>query len=282
MPPVISELGTFGVWRRESLLTPELALTLERLGYRTLWVGGSPDGELRGVEELLDATTTLNLATGIVNIWKDEPGPVAASFHRIEARHPGRFLLGVGVGHPESVGNRYAKPYSALVSYLDELDAAGVPVASRVLAALGPKVLKLSAQRSAGAHPYLVTPEHTRLAREILGPGPLLAPEQRVVLDADPIRARAVGRPSVHKPYLGLINYTANLRSLGFTDDDLAGEGSDNLIDALVVHGDVSAVAAALRLHLDAGADHVAVNLLSAPDDDPAAGFAALAAELGL
>jgi probable F420-dependent oxidoreductase len=140
--------------------------------------------------------------------------------------------------------------------------------------------LKLAAERTAGAHPYLVTPEHTRRAREIVGPGVLLAPEQRVVLAADPEKARAIGRPTVEKPYLGLSNYTRNLRSLGFTDEDLADGGSDRLIDALVVYGDPAAVAAGLTKHIEAGANHVAVNLITGPDEDPLAGFAQLASAL--
>jgi probable F420-dependent oxidoreductase len=273
------ELGRFGVFRRITALSPELAVTLERLGYGAIWVGGSP-GDLRQIEELIDATSAIAVATGVVNIWKDGPREVAASYHRIEERHPGRFLLGIGVGHPEQTGARYTKPYAALVGYLDELDAAGVPVQRRVLGALGPRVLTLSAERSAGAHPYLVTPEHTRRARGILGPGPLLGPEQKVVLETDPARARAIGRPPVEKPYLDLVNYTQNLRTLGFGDDDLAGGGSDRLIDALVIHGDTAAVTAGLTAHLEAGANHVAVNLITAQGDDPVVGFTALAGAL--
>ncbi len=277
---VIDNLGTFGAFRRFSALTPEFAVELERLGYGAIWVGGSPDGDLRVIEDYLDATATIMVATGIVNIWKDAPELVAASFHRIEKRHPGRFLLGIGVGHPEATGARYTKPYDALVGYLDALDEAHVPMDRRVLAALGPRVLKLAAERTAGAHPYLVTPEHTRRAREIVGPGVLLAPEQRVVLAADPEKARAIGRPTVEKPYLGLSNYTRNLRSLGFTDEDLADGGSDRLIDALVVYGDPAAVAAGLTRHIESGANHVAVNLITGPDEDPVAGFAQLASAL--
>lgn len=277
---MFDELGRFGVFRRHSLLSPDIAVGLEQLGYGTIWIGGSPAADLRIVDDLLAATTTITVATGIVNIWQDEPGAVAASFHRIEAEHPGRFLLGVGVGHPEATGARYSKPYAALVHYLDELDRAGVPARRRLLAALGPKVLKLSAERTAGAHPYLVPPEHTRRAREILGPGVLLAPEHKVVLEADPERARAIGRVAVRQPYLNLVNYTTNLRSLGFDDGDLADGGSDQLIDALVAHGDPAAIGAALDAHLDAGADHVAVNVLTAPGDDPIAGYSALASVL--
>jgi probable F420-dependent oxidoreductase len=273
-------LGQFGIFRRGSFLTPELATVIESLGFGTIWVGGSPEAELRIVEDLLDATSTVVVATGIVNLWTAAAPAVAASYHRIEAKHPGRFLLGVGVGHPEAQGTRYRKPYEAVVEYLDELDAANVPKANRVLAALGPKMLKLSADRSAGAHPYLTSPDHTRRARELIGPGVLLAPEHKVVLQADPVAARAVGRPAVEKPYLGLVNYTNNLRTLGYTDADLAGSGSDRLIDALVAHGNPDEVAAALTAHLDAGADHVAINLLVGPDDDLVAGYTTLAETL--
>lgn len=276
----IDGLGTFGVFRTWMELSPEFAHTLERLGYGTIWVGSSPSGDLTIVEDVLDATRTLTVATGIVNIWKDPADTVAASWHRIERKHPGRFLLGIGVGHPEATGTRYQRPYESLVAYLDALDAAGVPTDRRILAALGPKVLKLAADRTAGAHPYLVTPEHTRRARAILGTGPVLAPEQRVVLATEPERARAIGRPTVRKPYLGLSNYTRNLRSLGFDDTDLADGGSDRLIDALVVYGDPADIAAGLTRHLDAGADHVAVNLIGGPDDDPVDGFTTLAATL--
>jgi len=274
------DLGPYGVFAHGSQLTPEFAATLERLGYSAIWVGGSPAGDLNAIEDLLVATETITIATGIVNIWKDAAAVVAASYHRLEERYPGRFLLGVGVGHPEATGARYTKPYDAVVGFLDELDAAGVPQQRRVLAALGPRMLRLSAERSAGAHPYLVTPEHTRRAREILGRGVLLAPEQRVVLDPDPERARAIGRPTVQKPYLGLVNYRSNLRTLGFDDTDLAGAGSDRLIDALVTSGNAAAVAAGLARHLDAGADHVAVHLLTADGVDQVGGFTALAAEL--
>jgi probable F420-dependent oxidoreductase len=276
---MIGGLDKFGVFRRGPALSPDSAIAFERLGYGAIWVGASPSGDLRLIEDLLDATTTITVATGIVNVWKDGPDVVAESFHRIEKRHPGRFLLGIGVGHPESVP-RYTKPYEAVVAYLDALDAAGVPPHRRVLAALGSRMLALSAARSAGAHPYLVTPEHSRRARGILGDGVLLAPEQHVVMETDPARAPAVARPSIAKPYLGLVNYLNNLRSLGFDDTDFAGGGSDRLIDALVVSGDAATIAAGLRRHIDAGADHVAINVIGEPGDDPLATYAALAAAL--
>jgi probable F420-dependent oxidoreductase len=275
------DLGRYGVWRGGAQLSPELARGLEELGYGTLWVGGSPDGSLAGVQAMLEATTMLTLATGIVNIWSDPAPVVAASYHRIDARHPGRFLLGVGAGHREAV-REYTKPYEALVSYVDTLLDEGVPRDSLVLAALGPRVLRLAAERAGGAHPYLVTPEHTRRAREIMGAGPLLAPEQKVVVEADPARARAIGRPRVQRPYLGLVNYTSNLRRLGWGDDELRDGGSDALIDALVAHGTAGQVAARLTEHLDAGADHVCLQLLTEPEADLMAGYRELAGALGL
>jgi probable F420-dependent oxidoreductase len=274
------ELGRYGVFGHARVLTVERARVLESLGYETVWQGGSPSADLAHVSAILDVTSTLKVATGIVNVWTADAAEVARSYHRIEAAHPGRFLLGVGVGHPEATAT-YHSPYQTLVNYLDVLDAEGVPVDREVLAALGPRVLRLARERTGGAHPYLVTPEHTRLARGILGPGKLLAPEQRVVLDADPVRARALGRASV-KPYLRLTNYTANLQRLGFTADDVAGEGSDRLIDALVVSGDDAEIRRRFEEHFTAGADHVAVQLIAEPDADLDAGFQRLAAVLGV
>jgi probable F420-dependent oxidoreductase len=274
-------LGRFGVWRGGSELTPGLAAELEKLGFGALWVGSSPSGDLAQIEQLLDATTTLTVATGIVNIWQDDAHQVATSYLRIEASHPGRFLLGVGAGHREAI-ERYAKPYETLAGYVDMLLGDGVPNGRLVLAALGPRVLRLAAERTAGAHPYLVTPEYTRWARTVLGSEPLLAPEHKVVLDTDPDRARATGRGRVRNPYLGLVNYTNNLRRLGWSDDDLSGGGSDALIDALVAHGSADQVAARLTEHLSAGADHVAIQLLTEPGGDPVDAYRQLAQALGL
>ena len=272
------ELGRIGIWRHPSGLGPETVAEVEALGYGTIWVGGSPGGDLSMVESILDSTGRIAVATGIVNVWKDGAATIGADYHRITARHPGRFLLGLGIGHPEAT-QEYQRPYQKLVSYLDELDRLEVPADGRVLAALGPRVLRLAADRSAGAHPYLVTPEHTRQARQILGRGPLLAPEQKVVLETDPERAREIGRPRVANPYLGLTNYVSNLRRLGWTDADLADGGSDALIDALVVHGDADALARGVTAHLDAGADHVAVQVLAT---DPLPTLRALAGALKL
>ena len=272
------ELGQIGIWQGAANLTPELAAEVERLGYGSIWIGGSPGGDLAIVEDLLDATDHIAVATGIVNVWKDDAAVIAAAYHRIAARHPGRFLLGIGIGHPEAT-QEYRQPYATLVSYLDRLDEAGVPKDARALAALGPKVLALSAARSAGAHPYLTTPEHTRWARQLLGAGPLLAPEQKVVLDTDAERARAIARRAVANPYLRLTNYVGNLRRLGWTDADVANDGSDRLIDALVAQGDAADISRGVTAHLQAGADTVTVQALGG---DPLSTFRALADHLPL
>jgi probable F420-dependent oxidoreductase len=274
------QLGRFGVWRSVSMVTPDLARSLEGLGFGALWLGGSPSGDLAVVDELLSATTTLIVATGIVNIWQSDPHEVAVSFARIEGAYPGRFVLGVGAGHREATKD-YAKPYDTLVSYIDVLIGDGVPGQSMVLAALGPKMLRLAAERTAGAHPYLVPTSYTRQARQILGAEPLLAVEHKAVIEPDPGAARATARPRV-KPYLGLVNYTSNLRRLGWTDADLADPGSDTLIDALVAHGAPGRVAAQLTEHLTAGADHVCVQLLTESGAELLDGYRQLAAALGL
>ncbi len=275
------ELGRYGIWARAGLLTPELAREIESLGFGAIWLGGSPPGDLAIAESLLAATDRIAVATGIVNMWSTPADEVAPSYHRIEAAHPGRFLLGVGVGHPEAISD-YTRPYATVVEYLDALDAAGVPVTGRALAALGPKVLALSAERTAGAHPYLTTPEHTREARALLGDGVLLAPEHKVVLSSDPERARQIGRPAVQKPYLGLRNYVNNLQRLGWAERDIADGGSDALIDALVAHGEPDAVAARLDEHLAAGADHVCAQILTPHGADPTPDLRRLAGALGL
>lgn len=270
-------LGRYGVFRRSSWVDPDFAVGIEALGYQALWLAASPAGDLRQAEELLAATTNLVIATGVINIWKDDAASVAAGYRRVENRFPGRFLLGIGVGHPESTGERYRRPYAAVESYLNELDSAGVPAAARVLAALGPRMLALSAARAAGAHPYLVTPDHTRRARLALGPDALLAPEQKLVAEVDVARARHVARPAIRTPYLGMENYLRNLRSLGFADEDLADPGSDRLIDGLVVTGGPSALIAGLARHLDAGADHVPINVVTADGGAALSVYAALA-----
>lgn len=256
-------LGRFGSFGRG--VTPQQATEIEALGYGAVWVGGSPPAALSWVEPILQATTTLCVATGIVNIWSAPAQRVAESFHRIEAAYPGRFLLGIGVGHAEMI-SEYRKPYNALVEYLDRLDDYGVPANRRVVAALGPRVLGLSARRSAGAHPYLTTPEHTARARELIGPSAFLAPEHKVVLTTDSARARTVGRQALDM-YFILANYRNNWKRLGFTDDEVSRPGSDRLVDAVVAYGTPDAIAARLNEHLLAGADHVPIQVLTEDDN---------------
>jgi probable F420-dependent oxidoreductase len=257
------DLGRFGVWTFGTP-KPEQAVEIEKLGYGALWIGGSPAGDLNYVEPILEQTETLQVATGIVNVWTAPAQEVAEAYHRVEDAYPGRFLLGIGIGHPEHT-DEYRKPYDVLVEYLDVLDAAKVPTSRRVVAALGPKVLKLSAQRSAGAHPYLTTPEHTGSARELVGPTVFLAPEHKVVLTTDVDEAREIGRKTVDF-YLNLSNYVNNWKRLGFTDKDVAKPGSDRLIDGVIAYGTPDDIAARLNQHLEAGADHVTIQVLGGWD----------------
>jgi probable F420-dependent oxidoreductase len=271
-------LGRFGVWTAGAV-TPEQAVEIEKLGYGAVWVGASPPADLAFVEPILEATETLQVATGIVNVWAAPADEVAESYHRIEKAYPGRFLLGIGIGHPENT-DEYRKPYDVLVEYLDALDAAKVPTSRRVLAALGPKVLRLAAKRSAGAHPYLTTPEHTAQAHALIGNAVFLAPEHKVVLARDAATAREIARQTLEF-YLNLSNYVNNWKRLGFTDADLEKPGSDKLVDAMVAHGTPDDIARRLQEHIDAGADHVCVQVLGG-QDALIPTLAELAAPLGL
>jgi probable F420-dependent oxidoreductase len=257
------DFGRFGVWTFGAA-TPEQAVEIEKLGYGAVWIGGSPAGDLGFAEPILENTETLQLATGIINVWAVPAEQAAESYHRIEDAYPGRFVLGIGIGHPEHT-DEYRKPYDVLVEYLDALDAAKVPTSRRVVAALGPQVLKLAAQRSAGAHPYLTTPEHTAQAHELIGNTVFLAPEHKVVLSTDAEAAREIGRKTVDF-YLNLSNYLNNWKRLGFTDEDIAKPGSDKLIDAVVAHGTADDIAKRLNQHLEAGADHVTIQVLGGRD----------------
>jgi probable F420-dependent oxidoreductase len=276
-----TQLGRVGIWAHSDRLSADRARELEKQGYGAIWIGGSPGGDLGIVTDLLAATDSIVVATGIVNMWTDEASAIADTQRRIAARFPERFLLGVGIGHPEATAE-YRSPYQTMVDYLDVLDAEGVPVDQRALAALGPKALRLAADRTLGAHPYLTTPEHTRQARELVGPDVLLAPEQKIVVHSDPEVARALGRRTVADPYLQLRNYVASLRRLGYTDADFADGGSDDLIDALVGHGDAPTAARRVREHLDAGADHVAIQVLASSTEHAVRSYAELADALEL
>jgi probable F420-dependent oxidoreductase len=271
--------GVFGSYEMFRDLGPERWRAIEALGYVGLWAGGSPPADLAWVDKILAATSTLHVATGIVNIWTADATEVARSYHRIATAFPGRFVLGVGAGHPEAV-SEYRKPYDALTEYLDELDRQGVPRERRVLAALGPRVLTLAARRSGGAHPYLTTPQHSAEARALIGPEAGLAPEHKVVMTDDVERARSIGREAL-AVYLPLANYRNTWKRLGFTDADMDGTASDALVDAMIAYGNPEQIAARLREHITAGANHVALQVLGEPGDLVPA-LTTLAGPLGL
>jgi probable F420-dependent oxidoreductase len=249
------QLGRLGIWQRRHEVTADAAQEIEALGYSVLWLGASPAPE--EARPFLEQTSSLNVATGILNVWRHEPAEVASQHAKLSSAFPGRFLLGVGVGHPETT-SAYEKPLAKMGAFFDGLDAAepAVPLDQRVAAALGPKMLDVAAERSLGAIPYFVTPEHTRFARERMGRDALLAPEVAVVVEPDTETARTKAREYA-ATYLAASNYIRNLKRLGFTERDLADGGSDELIDAVIPHGSPEAIAEAVGAHFDAGADHV-------------------------
>lgn len=269
-------IGRVGIWTFALDLQPasqaqESAAEIEALGYGALWIPEAMGREaLTSAGILLAGTKRIPVATGIASIWARDPMAMAAAQKTLTEAYPDRFLLGMGVSHAPMVGLRghnYDKPLAAMRAYLDAMDSApfmAVPPSvapTRILAALAPKMLKLAAERTAGSHPYFVPPEHTAVARAAMGKGPLLAPEQAVVLETDASTARAIGRSHM-SIYLGLPNYVNNLKRLGFTDDDVANGGSDRLVDAIVCWGDIDAVVKRVRAHHDAGADHVCIQVL--------------------
>ena len=284
------DLAGVGVWSSQLRYgdageAAEAAAELEELGFTALWIPDVGGPVLDSVGQLLSSTKQVVIATGILNLWMHDPSEVAASYASLAATHGERFLLGIGVSHAPLIDSKepglYRKPLAATRAYLDALDATEqpVPVANRVLAALGPKMLELAATRSRGAHPYLVTPDHTRYAREHLGDGPLLLPEQTVLLTDDKAEARAIGTDWL-RAYLALPNYANNLLRSGFTQDDLTSV-SDRLFDAIIAWGDEEAVLRRVNEHLSAGADHVCVQVLTAdPREFPREQWRRLAAAL--
>lgn len=268
-------LGRVGVWWSLSWQVAsdpslDIASELESLGYTTIWSsGGYKPGLSSRFARLLASTRRLCVASGIVSIWSATPDEIAPAVAELELRFPGRFLLGLGASHSALIEG-YDLPYAHMVEYLDALDACTptVPHERRVLAALGPKMLELAATRAAGAHPYFVPVEHTAVARDVMGPGPLLAPELTVVLEPDATRARQLAR-TFTAGYLALPNYANNLRRLGYGDDDVAGGGSDRLVDAVVAWGDEEAVAARVREYHEAGADHVCIQVVNGEEGFP-------------
>lgn len=254
--------------------TPSGALAVEQLGFDELWIsGGFTPGLPTLFDDAIAGTSTIPVASGIISIYHTDPGEISTRVSALHDASPGRFVLGLGTSHGavvERTGQSYAKPYTKMVEYLDALDALenGVPASGRMLAALGPRMLTLAAERSLGAHPYFVPVEHTALAREVMGPGPRLVPEQAVVLETDPAAARAIARRHM-QGYLRLPNYTGNLRRLGWNEEDIDGGGSDRLVDAIVAWGTVEQIAERVRAHHDAGADTVLLQVLVAdPEHD--------------
>jgi len=262
------DIGKIGIWKSRRTGTDGVR-EVEALGYGALWLGGSPSVEQ--AREYVEVGTTLPVITGILNVWQHEPADVAAAHARLVADHPDRFVLGIGIGHPEAT-SEYTKPLAKMRTFFDGLDAADTPVPKdqRCAAALGPKMLDLAAERSLGTHPYFVHAEHTRYARERVGAGVLVAPEVAVVVEPDADTARKIAREYAQN-YLRMSNYTSNLLRHGFSEDDVRDGGSDRLIDAVIPHGSPEQIAEAVREHLDAGADHVCLQPLGhgpAPVDD--------------
>jgi probable F420-dependent oxidoreductase len=284
-------LGGVGIWCSnlrygDAALAADAAAEMEALGYSALWFPDVGGDVFAAAANLLEATTRVTVATGILNLWMHSAQETAEQHAELTSKHGPRFLVGIGASHAPLIehtfeAGAYKRPLSKMVQYLDDLDAADPPLApsDRVLAALGPKMLELAASRSAGVHPYLVTPDHTRLAREALGPKATVAPEQGVILETDPDKARAIARASlVH--YIGLPNYVNNWKRLGFDDSDVADGGSDRLIDALVAWGDESAIAARVQEHRDAGASHVCIQIMNESGSLPLTESRTLAAAL--
>ena len=246
----------------------EAAAELESLGYSALWIPDAGGDLFSSVERLLRATTGITVATGILNLWMHTPEETAEAYAGFTDTYGDRLLVGIGVSHAPLIDatepGRYRNPLASTAGFLDGLDAAVRPLPSdrRVLAALGPKMLELARQRTAGTHPYNVTPEHTALAREAIGADGLVLPEQAVALERDPTRARALGRTHLSF-YFSLPNYVNNLRRLGFGDEDFADGGSDRLVDALVAWGDEDSIRGRIDLHRAAGADHVCIQVLT-------------------
>ncbi|MGW1545864.1 LLM class F420-dependent oxidoreductase [Streptomyces sp. NPDC002346] len=270
---------TVGIWAGafrldDRALVADAAAALEDMGYAALWYPGGLRRTFDTATVLLGATSRVVVATGIANIWVNPPEEAATATARLNTAHPGRFLLGLGVSHGPMVERsglgRYARPLARMTGYLDELDTSVTPVPpeDRIIGALGPKMLALSAERSLGTHPYLVTPEHTKYIRAAVGADARVMPEQGVVLDTDPASARATAREALAM-YLELPNYVNNWLRLGFTEDDMAGGGSDRLVDALFARGTPEQIADRVRAHHDAGADHVCLQILGAPGDLP-------------
>ena len=260
-------MGKVGIWSMElrfgdPVLGTEVAQELEELGYGALWIpGGIDDAVLGDVDRLLSATSKLVIATGIINMWKQPAADVAAWWQGQSADRQARVMLGLGVSHGPIIGDAWKKPLALARDYVTQAHAAGLPADAMCLAALGPKMLELSRDLTAGAHPYLVTPEHTAQARAILGPGKLLMPEQGVVLETDPARARELARQGLAH-YRNLPNYRNNWKRLGFSEDEIESL-ADRLVDGIFAWGTAGQIAERVHAHHAAGADHVCLQVVS-------------------
>jgi probable F420-dependent oxidoreductase len=275
------DFGEYGAWTSYNRIgkenAGEAARAAEDAGLTTFWLGGSP--RLEEVRPLLEGSEKLVVGTSIVNIWSYDPADLVREYALLEADFPGRVCVGIGVGHPEATSD-YKRPLTNLEAFLDGIDGAAEPVPTdrRIIAALGPKMLAMSAERSLGTIPYFSSVDHTRFCRETVGPDRLVIPELACVIDEDVERARATARRYA-KLYLGLSNYTNALLEHGFEQADIEDGGSDRLIDHVIPHGTAAEVAAAARAHVEAGADHVALQALGG-EDIPAQDWAELAAAL--
>ncbi|HVW48146.1 MAG TPA: TIGR03620 family F420-dependent LLM class oxidoreductase [Solirubrobacterales bacterium] len=273
------DFGEWGVWTSFGRIDEDEAGEAARIaaaaGYGTFWLGGSP--RLVQVRRLLEGSEKLVVGTSIVNIWSYDPEDLAREFHELEADFPGRVCVGIGVGHPEATSD-YKRPLTNLERFLDGVDGAPRPIPAdrRIIAALAPKMLAMCARRSLGTIPYFTSVDHTRWAREQIGPDAVLIPELACVIDEDVERARATARDYA-KLYLGLSNYTNALLGHGFEQADLEDGGSDRLIDHVVPHGSTADIAAAARAHREAGANQVCFQPLGG-EGIPVADWQALAA----
>jgi probable F420-dependent oxidoreductase len=263
---VRTRLGRIGIWSGELRFGDasegqKAMAELDELGFGAIWIPGGFGGDiLDAVDRGLAATRNATIATGIINIWKHEPAEISSWWRGLSDDHKSRVMLGLGVSHGPMIGADYQKPLAKMASYLDGLDAEGIPADHLCIAALAPKMLQLSGERTAGTHPYLVTPAHSAISRAAVGPDRLVAPEQHVILETDPARAREMGREAL-KMYMQFPNYVNSWRRLGFSEEDVMG--SDRLVDEIVAWGGIEVIVERVKQHQAAGADHVCLQVVS-------------------
>lgn len=280
----IPQLGRVGLWSMELRFgdraeAADAAAEFDELGFGALWIPGGIGGEVLGdVEALLSATRRTTIATGILNIWKHDPKDVAAWFNGLPQQQQGRVLIGLGVSHGPLIGEAWQRPLAVTRTFIEQLDRAGMPRDNTCLAALGPKMLEISGELTAGAHPYLVTPAHTAIARDILGVGKLLAPEQGVILESEPATARSIAREALTH-YATLPNYRNNWLRLGIPGEDI-DNASDRLVDALFAWGGIEKIVERVQAHHEAGADHVCIQVIRGASGGDMAGLRTACREL--